>query len=490
MKSQVIKLTGAAAAIAAISIGGYSFATHSIATAHAEASPVAAAAAPAPVAVPTLALPDFQSIAERFGPAVVNISVEGTVKTGLHGQSPFGNLNPNDPFSEFLRRFGPQFQIPEGEQITRGMGSGFIVSEDGVILTNAHVVDNASQVTVKLADKREFNATVIGVDKPTDIAVLRINANNLPTVALGDPTQTRVGEWVVAIGAPFGFENTVTAGIVSAKSRSLPDEGYVPFIQTDVAINPGNSGGPLINMKGEVIGINSQIYSRSGGYQGLSFAIPINVAAHVKDQLMTHGKVTRGRLGVAVQDLNQALAQSFGLEHARGALVSRVDTDGPAAKAGLEAGDVITAINGEGVGSSSELPPKVAAIAPGNPAKLSIWRKGKSINLSVTIGELKATQTAANDSPSQDRGKLGVAVRPLSPDEQQQIQTSGGLLVLEASGPAAHAGIQQGDVILSVNGRPVTTVEGLRSDLAGAGKHVAILIQREDARIFVPIELG
>ena len=490
MKSQVIKLTGVAAAIAALSIGGYSFGTHSITTAHAEGAPAATAVAPAPSAIPALALPDFQSIAERFGPAVVNISVEGTVKTGLQGQSPFGNLNPNDPFSEFLRRFGPQFQVPEGEQITRGMGSGFIVSEDGVILTNAHVVDNASQVIVKLADKREFNATVIGIDKPTDIAVLRIDAKDLPTVALGDPTQTRVGEWVVAIGAPFGFENTVTAGIVSAKSRSLPDEGYVPFIQTDVAINPGNSGGPLINMKGEVIGINSQIYSRSGGYQGLSFAIPINVAAHVKDQLMAHGKVTRGRLGVAVQDLNQALAQSFGLEHAQGALVSRVDTDGPAAKAGIEAGDVITAINGEAVGSSSELPPKVAAIVPGNPAKLSVWRKGKSIKLSVTIGELTATQTAANDPPSQDRGKLGVAVRPLSAEEQQQIQASGGLLVLDASGPAAHAGIQQGDVILSVNGRPVTTVEGLRSDLAAAGKHVAILIQREDARIFVPIELG
>ncbi|AWI80704.1 peptidase [Parazoarcus communis] len=492
MKTKVIKLSGIALAVAALSLGGYNFANHSIGTAHASpasatmTSPAAASAAPSAA----LTLPDFQSIAERYGPAVVNISVEGTVKTSARGQSPLGGMNPNDPFYDFFRRFGPQIQVPEGEQITHGMGSGFIVSSDGVILTNAHVVADATQVTVKLTDKREFTAKVIGIDKPTDIAVLRIDAKDLPTVPLGDPSQTRVGEWVLAIGAPFGFENSVTAGIVSAKSRSLPDEGYVPFIQTDVAINPGNSGGPLLNLKGEVIGINSQIYSRSGGYQGLSFAIPINVAAQVRDQLMTHGKVTRGRLGVAVQDLNQALANSFGLKAAHGALVSRVDTDGPAAKAGIEAGDIILGINDERVGSSAELPPKVAAIPPGETVKLEIWRQGKSRDLTVTVGELKSAQVAANDSQDMDQGRLGVAVRPLSPEEQQQIESTAGLLVLDSTGPAAHAGIQRGDVILAVNGKAVSSIEGLRKDLAAVGKHAAILIQREDARIFIPIELG
>ncbi len=490
MKTKVIQLSGVAVAVAALAIGGYNFANHSIGSAHAAPASIVASASSSASPSATLTLPDFQSIAERYGPAVVNISVEGTVKTSARGQSPFEGMSPNDPFYEFFRRFGPQIQIPDGEQITHGMGSGFIVSADGVILTNAHVVADATQVTVKLMDKREFTAKVIGIDRPTDIAVLRIDARDLPTVPLGDPSQTRVGEWVLAIGAPFGFENSVTAGIVSAKSRSLPDEGYVPFIQTDVAINPGNSGGPLLNLKGEVIGINSQIYSRSGGYQGLSFAIPINVAAQVRDQLVTHGKVTRGRLGVSVQDLNQALANSFGLETAHGALVSRVDTDGPAAKAGIEPGDIIIGLNGERVESSAELPPKVAAIAPGESVKVEIWRQGKSRELTATVGELKSAQVAANDSQGADQGRLGVAVRPLSPDEQKQIESSSGLLVLDSTGPAAHAGIQRGDVILAVNGKPVISVEGLRKDLAALGKHAAILIQREDARIFIPIELG
>ncbi|AWI74338.1 peptidase [Parazoarcus communis] len=490
MKTKVIQLSGVAVAVAALAIGGYNFANHSVGSAHAAPASIVASASSSSSPPATLTLPDFQSIAERYGPAVVNISVEGTVKTSARGQSPFEGMSPNDPFYEFFRRFGPQIQIPDGEQITHGMGSGFIVSADGVILTNAHVVADATQVTVKLMDKREFTAKVIGIDRPTDIAVLRIDARDLPTVPLGDPSQTRVGEWVLAIGAPFGFENSVTAGIVSAKSRSLPDEGYVPFIQTDVAINPGNSGGPLLNLKGEVIGINSQIYSRSGGYQGLSFAIPINVAAQVRDQLVTHGKVTRGRLGVSVQDLNQALANSFGLETAHGALVSRVDTDGPAAKAGIEPGDIIIGLNGERVESSAELPPKVAAIAPGESVKVEIWRQGKRRELTATVGELMSAQLAATDGQNTDQGRLGVAVRPLSPEEQKQIETSSGLLVLDSTGPAAHAGIQRGDVILAVNGKPVISVEGLRKDLAALGKHAAILIQREDARIFIPIELG
>ncbi|MBN8440406.1 MAG: DegQ family serine endoprotease [Thauera sp.] len=496
MKAQAVKLTLLASAVATIFVGAYEGARFA-GQAHAASAPAVTASIAtnsqpqtAMAAAPAVALPDFRSIVDRYGPAVVNISVEGTVKTAARGVSPFGNLDPNDPFYDFLRRFGPQFQVPQGEQIKRGMGSGFIVSPDGVILTNAHVVADASHVTVKLTDKREFSAKVIGVDKPTDVAVIRIDAHDLPTVPLGDPADTRVGDWVLAIGAPFGFENSVTAGIVSAKSRSLPDEGYVPFIQTDVAINPGNSGGPLLNLKGEVVGINSQIYSQSGGYQGLSFAIPINVAAQVKDQLMTHGKVTRGRLGVAVQDLNQGLADSFGLDKAHGALVSRVEPDSPAAKAGLEAGDVILKFEGEPVISSAELPPKVAAVAPGKPVAVEIWHKGKARTVTIAVGEMKAAQAASDDDKATDRGRLGVAVRPLTPGEQQEAEAKGGLLVLDATGPAARAGIQQGDVILAVNGRSVTNAEELRKLLGDAGKHVAILIQRDESRIFVPIELG
>ncbi|HJV27197.1 MAG TPA: DegQ family serine endoprotease [Aromatoleum sp.] len=486
MKTLAIKLTATAAALAALSFGGYE-AARSMAPAHAGMLPALTAPASTTAGV---TLPNFRSIVERYGPAVVNISVEGTTKTSARGQSPLGRLDPEDPFYDFFRRFGPQLQVPQGEQITHGLGSGFIISPDGIVLTNAHVVADANHVTVKLTDKREFSAKVIGIDKPTDIAVLRIDAHDLPTVPLGDPASAQVGDWVLAIGSPFGFENSVTAGIVSAKSRSLPDEGYVPFIQTDVAINPGNSGGPLLNLNGEVVGINSQIYSQSGGYQGLSFAIPIDVAAHVKDQLLTHGKVTRGRMGVAIQDVNQALAESFGLDSARGALISSVEADSPAAKAGLEAGDVILKIDGQAVASSAELPPKVAAVAPGKSVKLEVWHKGKTENVTVTVGEQKAAKVASDDEGSADRGRLGVAVRPLSPEEQRQADAKGGLLVLDTSGPAARAGIQRGDVILSVNGRPVTGAEELRKQLSGAGKHIALLIQREDARIFVPIDLG
>ena len=485
MQAKVLKLGILAAAITGITLGasGESYFTRS---AQAQSTPPAVAVA----SMPAIALPNFRGIVEKYGPAVVNISVEGTVKSAAApGQSPFAQIDPDDPFSDFLRRFGPQFQVPPGEQTKRGQGSGFIVSADGIILTNAHVVEGADQVSVKLTDKREFKATVLGVDKPTDIAVLKIEATNLPIVPLGDPAQTEVGDWVLAIGSPFGFENSVTAGIVSAKSRSLPDEGYVPFLQTDVAINPGNSGGPLLNMKGEVIGINSQIFSRSGGYQGLSFAIPINVAAQVKDQLLAHGKVTRGRLGVVIQEVNQALAESFGLDRAQGALVSRVEDPSPAATAGLEVGDVILKFNGQPVSASAELPAKVAAIAPGTKAKLEVWHKGEVRTLDVTVGELPQAQQAADEKLAADKGRLGVAVRALDPREEQEAETKG-LLVLEASGPAAHAGIRAGDVILSVNGKPVQSVDALYKLINAAGKQVALLIQRNDARIFVPIELG
>ncbi len=444
------------------------------------AEPPSARAMPVSVA----GLPSFDGIVQRAGPAVVNISTEGSVRAAE-------GLDPNDPFYEFFRRFGPQFGAP-GQMPRRGQGSGFIVSPDGVILTNAHVVDGASEVTVKLTDKREFTAKVIGADKASDVAVLRIDAKDLPTIPLGDPQKARVGDWVLAIGSPFGFENTVTAGIISTKSRSLPNEGYVPFIQTDVAINPGNSGGPLINLAGEVVGINSQIYSRSGGYQGVSFAIPIDVAAGVRDQILAHGKVIRGRIGVTVQDVNQALAESFGLKNAGGALISSVETDGPADKAGLQVGDVILELNGEKVSGSSDLPPRIAAISPGTAAKLRVWRKGDSRDMDVKVGRFATDDDTASaaDGKAAGQGRLGLAVRALSAEERRQNELPGGLLVMEAGGAAARAGIRRGDLILSLNGQPVDSIEQLQKLVAKAGKHVALLIQRNDARIFVPVEPG
>jgi serine protease Do len=343
-------------------------------TAHANAAINTNAARPG-------ALPDFSGIVERNGPAVVNISVTREVS----GQPNMPQLQPGDPFYEFFRRFGvpaPQGQIPE-----RGMGSGFIISPTGLILTNAHVVATATEVTVKLTDKREFRAKVLGVDRPTDVALLKIEADNLPSVRIGSAEGLRVGEWVTAIGSPYGFENTVTSGIVSAKWRSLPDGAYVPFIQTDVAVNPGNSGGPLFNMQGEVIGINSQIYSRTGGYQGLSFAIPIDLAIKIKDQLQRYGKVSRGHLGVAIQELNQSLAESFGLKKADGALVANVGTGSPAEKAGLQAGDVIVGFNGKPIANSAELPLAVADVRPGESARIRVWRKGVIKDLAVVVGE-------------------------------------------------------------------------------------------------------
>ncbi len=440
-------------------------------------------ARPPVVAPAAMGLPTFDGIVQRVGPAVVNISTEGTVRTAE-------GMDPDDPFNDFFRRFGPQFGAP-GRAPKRGQGSGFIVSADGIILTNAHVVDGASEVTVKLTDKREFKAKVIGADKATDVAVLRIDAKDLPTIPLGDPQKSRVGDWVLAIGSPFGFENTVTAGIISTKSRSLPNEGYVPFIQTDVAVNPGNSGGPLINLAGEVVGINSQIYSRSGGYQGVSFAIPIDVAAGVRDQILAHGKVIRGRIGVTVQEVNQALAESFGLKNANGALISSVEGDGPADKAGLKVGDVILELNGEKIASSSDLPPRIAAIAPGTSAKMRVWRKGDSRDVEVKVGKFADSDEVASAADSKaGQGRLGVAVRALSTEERRQSEIPGGLVVMDVSGAAARAGIRRGDLILSLNGQPVENAEQLQKLVTKAGKHIALLIQRNDARIFVPVELG
>jgi serine protease Do len=359
-----------------------------------------------------------------------------------------------------------------------------------VILTNAHVIDGAQEVTVKLNDRREFKATVIGADSQTDVAVLRIDAKNLPTVVIGDPAQLRVGEPVLAIGSPYGFENTATAGIVSAKSRTLPDDTYVPFIQTDVAVNPGNSGGPLFNLRGEVVGINSQIFSQTGGYQGLSFAIPINVAGNVQQQLLKHGKVTRGRIGVTIQDVNQALADSFGLKAPQGALVSEVEKGSPAERAGVQAGDVIVKLGDKVITHSGDLPALVAELGPGAKTTLEVIRSGTAKSLPLTIGEMKAEKIAVSEQPASQPGKLGLAVRPLSQAERNQTGIDGGLVVEEVSGPAAKAGIQPGDVVLALNGKPVRSPSELRKLLDATGKHIALLILRDSAQIFVPVELG
>ncbi|MBI3222318.1 MAG: DegQ family serine endoprotease [Nitrosomonadales bacterium] len=446
---------------------------------------VAATHSPLQAAVsPGIMLPDFAGIAAQQGPAVVNISVSGTSKMGYSHTPDSGS---GDPFEEFFRRFQPS--IPHGDLPTRGMGSGFIVSADGVILTNAHVVADADEVTVKLTDRREFKAKVKGYDKLSDVAVLKIEAKDLPVVKIGDPQQARVGEWVIAIGSPFGFESTVTAGIISAKSRSLPDEGYVPFLQTDVAVNPGNSGGPLFNMNGEVIGINSQIYSRSGGYQGLSFAIPIDVAMKVERELLDKGKVSRGRLGVMIQEVNQQLADTFGLAKPAGALVSSVERNSPAEQAGIEPGDVILKFNGKDIQSSSELPPLVSALTPGSVAKLEIWRKGKSKLVSVNVAEMKVVADETRAEPG--KGGMGLAVRPLTPQERKDADIGEGVLVEDvAAGPAARAGIRPGDVILAVNGEKVSSVEQLRALVAKKGKHLALLILRDEQKMFVPVDLG
>ena len=482
---KALKMTVAAMAVAAAIGGAYSFghlqALPSALAAGSVTSP--APAAPAVIAAPA-ALPDMRSIIAANAPAVVNISITGTRKTA----AALPQLDPDDPLYQLFRRFGGQ--MPQESTPTRGQGSGFIVGADGTILTNAHVVEEASEVTVKLNDKREFKARVLGADKASDVAVLKIDAKNLPTVRIGTSLQTQVGEWVLAIGSPFGFESSASAGIVSAKSRTLPDGSYVPFIQTDVAVNPGNSGGPLFNMNGEVIGINSQIYSRSGGYQGLSFAIPIEVAMNVEHQIVSTGKVQRGKLGVSIQEVNQALADSFGLAKPAGALVSSVEKGSPAAKAGLEPGDVILGVDGKTLNSASDLPATVALKKPGESTRLQIWRKGGTHDIDVKIGSFNEEKLASAETPSADKGRLGVAVRPLTPDEKRQAEVNGGLLIEQAGGAAARAGIRPGDIILSVNGQPIDSVDQLRGVIAKSGKKAAILLERGNARLFVPVDLG
>ncbi|MEO7495742.1 MAG: DegQ family serine endoprotease [Massilia sp.] len=463
--------------------------------------PVAAATVAPPSVTPSgtpasVALPDFTGIVSRMGPAVVNVRVMGTTKTSMGAQGPRG-FDENDPFFEFFRRFqGPQ--NPRGQRDTPvfGAGSGFLVSPDGVILTNAHVVRDAKEVTVKLQDRREYRARVLGSDPKTDVAVLKIDAKNLPVVPIGKSTDLKVGEWVLAIGSPFGLESTVTAGVVSAKGRSLPDEGgngAVPFIQTDVAVNPGNSGGPLFNTRGEVIGINSQIYSQTGGYQGLSFAIPIDLANRIKEQIVATGKVQHAKLGVSIQEVNQGFADSFKLESPEGALVSNVERGGAADKAGIKSGDVIRKVNGQPIVASGDLPAMLSLSKPGDKVKLDVWRDGKIIQLNASLADANDKPDLADNDAGKGAdsgGRLGLALRPLEPLERRQSGLASGLVIEDAGGAAANAGVQPGDVLLSINGRPVSSIDQVRTLVGKSSKSVALLIQRGNDKIFIPVHIG
>ncbi len=479
------RLVVALVAAGVIGGAGATFVSGSMAAAPAAAA--SASAAPG-AAAPAITPADFTQVVQRYGPAVVNISVSGMKKVAGQGMP---GLDPDDPFYEFFKRFAVPGGQGQREMPVRGEGSGFIVDPNGIILTNAHVVSDAKVVTVKLTDRREFSAKVLGSDPKTDIAVLKIDAKNLPVVPLGSARDLKVGEWVLAIGSPFGFENSVTVGVVSAKGRSLPDDGYVPFIQTDVALNPGNSGGPLFDSRGQVVGINSQIFSRTGGYQGLSFAIPIEVATRVRDQIVAHGSVRHAKLGVTVQEVNQTLADSFRLEKPEGALVASVEKGGPADRAGLQSGDVILKADGKPIVASGDLPALIGEASPGDKVALEIWRQGKRQEITARLGDAseKAASTAATDDKAAN-GRIGLALRPLDPQERREAGVDGGLLVEGAGGPAAMAGVQPGDVLMAVNGTPVKSVEQARAALAKSDKSVALLIMRDGNRIFVPVRIG
>ena len=444
-------------------------------------------------------LPDFADLAEKQGPAVVNISTTQTVRRG--GQmSPFP-FDENDPAFEFFRRFIP---VPPGGAVPRefenkSLGSGFFISADGYILTNAHVVDGADEVTVRLTDKREFKARIIGADKRTDVALIKIEAANLPVARLGDPQKLRPGEWVVAIGSPFGFDNSVTAGIVSAKGRSLPQENYVPFIQTDVAINPGNSGGPLFNMNGEVVGINSQIYSRSGGYMGVSFAIPIDVAMDIQNQLRASGKVSRGRLGVVIQEVNKELADSLGLLKPMGAVVNAVEKGGPADKAGLEPGDVILRFDGRPINASADLPRIVGATRPGTRSLVQVWRKGSTRDITVVVGEMQEDKSAqrlakTQRPPEQAANRLGLVLSELTAEQKRELKLGAGLAVEEIRSGAPRSDLRVGDIIIAVISKGATTelksVEQFSKLLQQfeKGSNVTLLIRRGELQTFITIK--
>jgi len=445
-------------------------------------------------------LPDFTELVEKQGPAVVNISTTQSVRNPLLPQVP--NLQEDDPFYEFFRRFIPQPGPGAPREFqSQSLGSGFIISADGYILTNAHVVEAADEITVKLTDKRELKAKVIGADRRTDIALIKIDASNLPVVRFGDPNKLRVGEWVLAIGSPFGFENTVTAGIVSAKGRSLPQENYVPFIQTDVAVNPGNSGGPLFNLRGEVVGINSQIYSRTGGFMGLSFAIPIDVANDIAQQLRNTGKVTRGRIGVVIQPVTRELADGFGLPKPQGALVNSVEKGGPAEKAGVDAGDVILRFDGKPVNASEDLPRIVAATKPGSKVTMQVWRNKQSRDVQVVVAEMTDDKTARQQQgrrggpggkpPVTSPSLYGLTLAELTEAQRNELKVTGGVLVENAQGAAARAGIRRGDVILAVNNQDVKSIEQFNQMMGqfDKGRIVALLVRRGANSLYIPFRL-
>lgn len=450
------------------------------------ATPAVASGLAPQTTVATTQLPDFVQLVEKYGKGVVNISTVREARV-VEGADPFGF---DERHAEIFRRFGFPFPFgggPRQEPERRGTGSGFIISADGLILTNHHVVDGADEIKVRLTDNREFTGKVLGSDAKTDIAVVKIDAKDLPYLTMGNSDELKVGEWVAAIGSPFGLDNTVTSGIVSAKSRKLPSDQYVPFIQTDVAVNPGNSGGPLFNMKGEVVGINSQIFSTSGGFMGLSFAIPSNLAMQIKDQLVKNGKVTRGRIGVVIQSVTQDLAESFGMKTPKGAIVSQVEKDGPAAKAGLQEGDIITAVNGRAIDDSVDMPVIIGSMAPGSIAKLSIIRNNKDMTLDVKLEEAPNESASSNASKTAAANKLGVTVRPLNDEEKAKAETEG-LLVTESTGAARKAGIREGDIIVNVNGVKIKKTDDLARVLE-KNKNLRVLVQRRDGRIFIPVRL-
>ncbi|SAL49337.1 peptidase S1C, Do [Caballeronia udeis] len=505
------------------------------ATATAPASTPAPAVAPVgPVAAPGVNLPDFTTLVDKVGPSVVNIRTTTRVSSSndLRGLPP--GMDDGD-MSEFFRRFfgipmpgtpgsprggggsgggsgggdqggdnggsqgnrnAPQDNSPDSpdnSEQSSGVGSGFIMSADGYVMTNAHVVDDADTIYVTLTDKREFKAKLIGVDERTDVAVVKIQASSLPAITVGDSNKVRVGEWVLAIGSPFGLDNTVTAGIVSAKGRDTGD--YLPFIQTDVAVNPGNSGGPLINMAGEVIGINSQIYSRTGGFMGISFAIPIDEAMRVADQLKTTGKVTRGRIAVAIGEVTKEVADSLGLPKAQGALVSSVEAGGPADKAGIQPGDIILKYNGHDVATATDLPRMVGDTKPGTKATITVWRKGESRDLPITIAEMqpdKVAKTEAKKTPppkASASNTLGIAVSDIPADQKKALKLTNGVMVDAVEGPAARAGFQKGDIILRIGDTDITSAKQFDAVAQNVdpSKMVAVLVRRGDNTQFVPL---
>ena len=444
-------------------------------------------------------LPDFTELVERVSPSVVNIRT-----TEKRGGASSGEVDPN--IEEFFRRFGIPLPNrpdrrgnPRGEEEPqqRGVGSGFILSADGFIMTNAHVVDGADEVIVTLTDKRELKARIVGADKRTDVAVVKVDATGLPFVKIGDVNRLKVGEWVMAIGSPFGLENTVTAGIVSAKQRDTGD--YLPFIQTDVAINPGNSGGPLINLRGEVVGINSQIYSRSGGFMGISFAIPIDEATRVAEQLRTSGRVVRGRIGVQIGPVTKEVAESLGLGAPRGALVTGVEKDQPAEKAGVEAGDIILKVDGRAVEKSGDLPRLIGGLKPGSRATLQVFRRGSTKDLSVTIAEFEAdrpTRRAGSEPgstpPATAKTALGLTVSDLTDAQKRELRLKGGVRVDAVEGPASRAGVREGDIILAMDNAEVTDAKqfGAAAAKLDKAKAVSVLVRRGEWVNYLVIRPG